>query len=114
MNIYFILFYQDLVTGDWLQERLHQLSMTPYNDWDNIDFSPNDLMATAHELKKETLRLAVSRPGNDQLQEQRDLHLIMNFAEQNFIKFYIQLKPLDNGREKSNGGFTFKYNTAVF
>ena len=52
------------MTDDWLQERLHQLSMTPYNDWENIDFSPNDLMATAHELKKETLRLAVSRPGN--------------------------------------------------
>ncbi|GIZ03286.1 uncharacterized protein CEXT_163051 [Caerostris extrusa] len=33
----------------------------PYNDWAAIDFSPNDLMNTAHELKKETLRLAISR-----------------------------------------------------
>ncbi|GIY25349.1 uncharacterized protein CDAR_60971 [Caerostris darwini] len=52
---------EDLVTDDWLQERLKQLSMTPYNDWAVIDFSPNDLMNTAHELKKETLRLAISR-----------------------------------------------------
>ncbi|GFX37886.1 uncharacterized protein TNCV_1823401 [Trichonephila clavipes] len=52
---------EDLVTDDWLQERLRQLSMTPYNDWTNIDFSPNDLMTTAHELKKETLRLSIPR-----------------------------------------------------
>ncbi|KAG8187583.1 hypothetical protein JTE90_025917 [Oedothorax gibbosus] len=52
---------EDLVTDDWLQERLRQLSITPYNDWANIDFSPNDLMSTAHELKKETLRLSISK-----------------------------------------------------
>ncbi|KAF8796301.1 hypothetical protein HNY73_000689 [Argiope bruennichi] len=52
---------EDLVTDDWLQERLKQLTMAPYNDWANINFSANDLMTTAHELKKETMRLAISR-----------------------------------------------------
>ncbi|XP_015919958.2 uro-adherence factor A [Parasteatoda tepidariorum] len=53
---------EDLVSDDWLQERLKQLSMTPYNDWANIDFSPNDLMTTAHELKRETIGLSLYKP----------------------------------------------------